>query len=201
MDRQRIERSIKGLSEWQMHVQAESDIDANISTAIEALKAQLSKEGTTKDTISKTETVEHLRRMLEATVPNTDYDEGFVDGVEFGVSTVSTMPTIQPVATGTDVGDTISRQASAELVMKYCPDDDGAVQCDGDIRGLLDELENLPPAQPEPQEGEWIKHESPDGGEQYECSRCGVLWEFNDGTPEDNEAYFCPKCGTKMKRS
>ena len=54
-------------------------------------------------------------------------------------------------------------------------------------------------AQPELQEGYWIKHETPDGGEQYECSRCGVLWEFNDGTPEDNEAYFCPKCGTKMK--
>jgi len=59
-------------------------------------KAQLSQEGTTSDLISKTEIVEHLRRMLEATVPNTDYDEGFVDGVEFGVSTVSTMPTIQP---------------------------------------------------------------------------------------------------------
>ena len=53
--------------------------------------------------------------------------------------------------------------------------------------------------QPEPHEGHWIKHETPDGGEQYECSRCGVLWEFNDGTtPEDNEAYFCPKCGKKL---
>ena len=51
----------------------------------------------------------------------------------------------------------------------------------------------------EPKEGHWIPHETPDGGEQYECSRCGVLWEFNDGTPEDNEAYFCPKCGAKMK--
>ena len=50
-----------------------------------------------------------------------------------------------------------------------------------------------------PQEWHWIPHVSPDGGVQYECSECGVLWEFNDGTPEDNEAYFCPKCGTKMK--
>ena len=49
--------------------------------------------------------------------------------------------------------DTISRQAAVELAMKYCPDDDGTVQCDGDIRGLLDELENLPSAQPEPK---WI---------------------------------------------
>ena len=45
--------------------------------------------------------------------------------------------------------DCISRRAAVELAMKYCPDDDGAVQCDGDIRGLLDELENLPSAQPE----------------------------------------------------
>ena len=59
-------------------------------------KAQLSQQGTTKDTISRTETVEHLRRVLEATVPITDYDDGYVDGVQFAISTVSTMPTIQP---------------------------------------------------------------------------------------------------------
>lgn len=60
-------------------------------------------------------------------------------------------------------------------------------------------LTGFPTIQPEPQEGHWIPHESPDGGEQYECSRCGVLWEFNDGTPEDNEAYFCPHCGADMR--
>ena len=80
---------------------------------IQPEKAQLSREGTTKgttsDLISKTETVEHLRRVLEATVPNTDYDEGFIDGVEFGISTVSAMPTIQTVATDTNVGDKISK--------------------------------------------------------------------------------------------
>ena len=63
-------------------------------------KTQLSCEGTTKDTtsdtISKMETVEHLRRVLEATVPNTDYDEGFIDGIEFMISTVSTMPPYSP---------------------------------------------------------------------------------------------------------
>lgn len=47
--------------------------------------------------------------------------------------------------------------------------------------------------------GHWIKHIDPFDGEQYECSECGVLWEFNDGTPEDNEAFYCPKCGVKMK--
>ena len=46
--------------------------------------------------------------------------------------------------------------------------------------------------------GHWIKHIDPFDGEQYECSECGVLWEFTEGTPEDNEAYYCPKCGAKM---
>ena len=63
---------------------------------------------------------------------------------------------------------------------------------------VIDTIRELPSAQPEPKEGHWILRESPDGGEQYECSECGVLWEFNDGTPEDNEAYFCPNCGAKM---
>ena len=77
--------------------------------------------------------------------------------------------------------------------------------CEKPITKLSSEYESTKPDWcplveiPEPHEGHWILHESPDGGEQYECSRCGVLWEFNDGTPEDNEAYFCPKCGAKMK--
>lgn len=59
--------------------------------------------------------------------------------------------------------------------------------------------EFLKDVQPEREEGHWIPHEGIDGDIQYECSRCGVLWEFNDGTPEDNEAYFCPKCGADMR--
>ena len=89
--------------------------------------------------------------------------------------------------------DTISRQAAIDALMAAI--DDVGVLDGADIKVVFD---NLPSAQPEPKEGHWIPHETPDGGEQYECSRCGVLWEFNDGTPEDNEAYFCPKCGKKM---
>ena len=59
-------------------------------------KAQLSQEGTISDLISRAETVERLRGVLDVTVPITDYDGGYVDGVEVGISTVSTMPTIQP---------------------------------------------------------------------------------------------------------
>lgn len=27
---------------------------------------------------------------------------------------------------------------------------------------------------------------------------CGVLWQFEDGTPEDNEMNFCPQCGQPL---
>ena len=46
--------------------------------------------------------------------------------------------------------DLISRQAAIELAMQYCPDDDGTCsKADEDMRNLLDELEDLPSAQPE----------------------------------------------------
>ncbi len=46
--------------------------------------------------------------------------------------------------------DTIYRQDAIELAMQYCPDDDGTCSKAGeDIRNLLDELEDLPSAQPE----------------------------------------------------
>lgn len=46
--------------------------------------------------------------------------------------------------------DSISRQAAIDLVIQYCPDDDGVCsKADEDIRNSLDELEDLPPAQSE----------------------------------------------------
>lgn len=44
--------------------------------------------------------------------------------------------------------DTISRAAAVNLAMCYCPNDDGTCDKGGkDLRDLLDDLENLPPAQ------------------------------------------------------
>lgn len=122
----------------------ENDYDTALRMAIEALKAQLSCESTTSDTISRAETVEHLRRVLEATVPNTDYDEGYIDGIEFGISTVSTMPTTQTVATDTNVGDTISRQAAIDEVKSVYEWHDVVT-----MERLIEHINNLPPAQPE----------------------------------------------------
>ena len=105
---------------------------------VEYEKAQLSCEGTTSDTISKTETVEHLRRVLEATVPNTDYDEGYIDGVEFGISTVSTMPIVQPEPKKGKWSDGYRWQRcslckqTGKKSWNYCP------YCGADMRGEND---------------------------------------------------------------
>lgn len=46
--------------------------------------------------------------------------------------------------------DTISRQAAIDITLQYCPDDDGVCSKAGhDPREMLDEIEQLPPAQPQ----------------------------------------------------
>jgi len=80
--------------------------------------------------------------------------------------------------------DTIYRQAAIELAMQYCPDDDGTCsKADEDMRNLLDELEELPSAQPERKKGKWIVY--------YECPKCGEI------TKDFTE--YCPFCGADMR--
>lgn len=96
------------------------------------------------------------------------------------------------------MSDCISRQAAVELAMEYCPDDDGTVQCDGDIRGLLDELENLPPAQPERKMGAWMPYDTIPRYVICRCSACGtdiLVPCINDKTIFN----YCPNCGAKME--
>ena len=121
------------------------------------------------------------------------------------------LPTIQPekaqLSQEDATFDLISRQAARHALCKAVHKGED-VPCENQTASCLwtgtrvcdfvREIDALPPIQPEPKKGHWIKHIDPFGGEQYECSECGVLWEFNDGSPEDNEAYFCPKCGKKL---
>ena len=182
-------------------------------------KAQLSKEGTTKgatsDLISRMETVEHLRRVLDATVPITDYDEGYVDGVEFGISTVSTMPTIQPQSTTGQLNDgarstaqstdLIDRQAAIDALdfeivhmTAYCDGKNEGNPLAQYNKGLEDgkkAIEALPSAQPERAEGEWVLKDH-----QWECNKCGCRINMKNPLSYENEwsYFFCPHCGTKM---
>lgn len=61
---------------------------------------------------------------------------------------------LPPAQLGTNLAevgtDLISREAALNIAFKYCPDDDGTCsEAGADLRNMLDELENLPPAQPE----------------------------------------------------
>ena len=95
--------------------------------------------------------------------------------------------------------DTVSRQDAIELAMQYCPDDDGTCsKADEDIRNLLDELEDLPSAQPE-RAGKWIDCNN---SEHWKCSECGYRgpysWDDQHGFEEWLSDY-CPNCGARME--
>ena len=53
----------------------------------------------------------------------------------------------------------------------------------------------------EPKTGHWIEEEMFDGEVAYRCSKCGGLFELENGTPKNNEYNFCPKCGELMVES
>jgi predicted RNA-binding Zn-ribbon protein involved in translation (DUF1610 family) len=165
-------------------------------------KAQLSPEDTTPDMISRMETVEHLRRVIDATVPITDYDSGYVDGVEFGISTVSTMPTIQPQSTAGQLNDgaqstaqstnLIDRQATIDAVNNAF---DRETLLTGFVRSIaVRAIRDMPSAQPEPQEGHWIEGKIYRDVIECYCSECGQLMT----TAATVRMNYCPNCGAKM---
>jgi DNA-directed RNA polymerase subunit RPC12/RpoP len=90
----------------------------------------------------------------------------------------------QPVATDTNVGDTISRQAAID-----------ALDC---INGAEEVLRSLPPVQPERKKGEWIEISSIN--HTYKCSECGrLLVNVADGRNNVSKHYPYCHCGAKMR--
>lgn len=35
----------------------------------------------------------------------------------------------------------------------------------------------------------------------FECSKCGMAFTLNEGTPKDNDYNYCPNCGADMRPS
>ena len=83
----------------------------------------------------------------------------------------------------------ISVETAVALAMQYCPDDDGSCPKAGhDLRELLDDLENAPPADVRPVVyAGWI-----DLDDHLMCSGCGA----SHNEPNKN---FCPNCGADMR--
>lgn len=48
------------------------------------------------DTIDRLAAIDHWRSMIDATDGSDRYDMGFIDGLEFCISDLSTMPSAQP---------------------------------------------------------------------------------------------------------
>jgi DNA-directed RNA polymerase subunit RPC12/RpoP len=151
--------------------------------------------------IDRQEAIDRFNVIRPVDPKKDEYTKGIDVGIAMCIVAVKDQPTIQhenaQLSQEGATSDLISRQAAIDAIHNLYAIH-GSEGSWIDQKDAFKALNSLPSAQPEPHEGHWILHESPDGSEQYECSECGVLWEFNDGTPEDNEAYFCPKCGAKM---
>lgn len=86
----------------------------------------------------------------------------------------------------------IYKQDALDAIMEYCPDDDGSVSKDGDIRELLDDVEDLPSTE---RTGYWNMHS--DYADRLICSECGA--QFDCWHWESKQMHYCPNCGAKME--
>ena len=73
------------------------------------------------------------------------------------------------------------------------------------LNGIYESIETvkqLPPIQPEPKRGKWIRTGSGSLYDHYECSECGKApkWEcMGDNRWKIAFTGFCPNCGAKME--
>lgn len=100
-----------------------------------------------------------------------------------------------PSAHGTNLAslgtDCISRQAAIDAVYK-----------NDRCTTIKQRLDILPPIQPEPKRGKWIRTGSGSLYDHYECSECGKApkWEcMGDNRWKIAFTGFCPNCGADMR--
>jgi DNA-directed RNA polymerase subunit M/transcription elongation factor TFIIS len=90
---------------------------------------------------------------------------------------------IDAIAQCTNCGD---EDTLREYVLKHSLDNGWT----GGILEALDAVKNLPPAQPEPKEGQWVNGC---------CNKCGGHAPFWAMASTYYKSDFCPHCGAKMK--
>lgn len=79
----------------------------------------------------------------------------------------------------------------------YHKDDKSRSQHRSEITGCMAMVDLQPTADVAPiVHGEWLSFDE-EANEWY-CSKCGNVWQLNDGTPQENCMNFCTNCGAKM---
>lgn len=162
---------------------------------IQPEKAQLFKEGTTSDLISRQAAIDAIVQCtncgdedtLREYVLKHSLDNGWTGGILEALDAVKDLPPAQPVATDTNVGDTISRQVAVDVLHGYF---DGMLNtdtvCPEDIYGLF---ECIPSAQLET--AKRIVGKSRDGMTLwYQCDMCNE--------PVDEQDNYCRGCGRRL---
>lgn len=91
--------------------------------------------------------------------------------------------------------DYISREEAVALAMEYCTDDDGSCPKAGhDLRELLDDLENAPPADVRPVvQGRWKRVDPRSTVVTFRCSECNYYAHMR-------ATNYCPNCGADMRK-
>ena len=115
------------------------------------------------------------------------YNEAWTDATNRVGAELNSLPSAQSTMDQQNGGDTVSRQAAMDAVIKR------DANCGIDSAEVL---KDLPSAQPERPKGEWI---TDDLSGIISCSRCG-----NDAPMETTgggqyKSKFCPNCGADMR--
>lgn len=161
-------------------------------------------ESDSSPTCSKTETVDTVlisRQAVFCILENKMIDRPLASDRWVIRDIGKAIESLHPVEPQPVCEDAISRQAAIEVIKQYDFNFPQYMERfatelrDAMKEDLLDDIQSLPPVEPERPRGEWIK--VPNRETVYACDQCGCEpYYFGD----INTIKFCPNCGSRMCR-
>ena len=196
------------------HIESSLDVDPwAVEIAVEAMKAQLSREDTTSDLISRRVAVDALWEIRQKEISDGRRFHDYCS-LSTAVDVIKDLPSAQPeieerteeFAQNVPKEDLISRNAAIDAIAN-CTVYGNADELEeavtqgndwnrwsGGVLEALEAVKGLPSAQPERKKGWWLIRE---GISDAQCSECGMY--FRDVYDMENSDAFCRQCGTKME--
>ena len=116
------------------------------------------------------------------------------------ITEIKNMPLVTDIYVGAN--DAISRQQAIDIVKELTITIEGYEMHNQAVMNYCAEIIQLPPIQPEPKRGKWIRTGSGSLYDHYECSECGKApkWEcMGDNRWKIAFTDFCPNCGADMR--